>query len=291
MTGYIPGPRVLLHSGVYMYLVSVDPSGSPDPPKSNNLSETLFVIAGLVMRDSNLDAFEDSMRRLLLKHIGNYDVELHAKDISSRRGIYYNIDTTQLNTLFHNALLEGLKYIDVIIAVVIEKSHFRNIYAKNLPRDDFRLRVTEYAFRNLLERLLWWNYENGCTNYMLLILDDQAFGRLRGQERAYRSFIINELRHGYYISKLPCRKIFPIAAFADSAQFRLIQLADLVTWVIRRIIYRPQHAFLNVVEFTKIIKQKIRQRQNRRIGYGIKLIPDNIKDIKPIEDRVRNFFE
>ncbi len=270
-----------------MFLVGVDPSGSMDPPRNNN--ERLLTVTGLVLHDSNLDSFENSLRDILYKYFKRYDIELHAKDISSRRGIFREISKQKLNDLYFEVLQDGLKYIKTIIVVIVEKTLFRQNYAQNMHRDDFRLRLAEICFRNLIERLLYWNNDNGCQEYMLLILDDNAFGRLRGQERAYRDFIINELRSGKYVSRLPCRKLFPIAAFADSKEIRLIQLADLVAWAVRRVIFRPSHAFLRIVDFIEIIKQRIRQSQGRKLGYGIKLIPDSLQNEQEFMDKIRHF--
>ena len=261
-----------------MFLIPIDPSGSPDPPRDNDdISRNLFVVAGLVIRDVHLDSIDMSIRRLLTNYSIFTDIELHAKHIATRRGFFYNFDPSTLNNLYYDVLRESLNYVEAIIAIVIDKLLFRDTYASNLLPDDFKMRISEIAFRTLIERLLWWNYENGCGEHMILILDDQAFGRLRGQERAFRDFISTEISSGYYISNLPCRKIFPIAAFADSSKVKLIQLADLVTWVIRRVLWRPYHAFLNVMDYWQLIKPKIRKKDNKIVGYGIKFIPQSFR--------------
>ncbi len=181
-----------------MFTAYLDSSGRPDFDDKKN-----FVLAAVITNGANWQVIDNALKRIKLGHfpsLPDMEVEIHAKDMPSRRGIFKNLKWEQIYAIFDDVF----RYVSLsdsaltIVAVVI-------ICKKKLPRNQD---IETWAYRLMFERInRFVERQNELLHaaqcfhqYEIMILD--SVGEKKDQK--LRRKLYSLLKDGTFYSKLTC---------------------------------------------------------------------------------------
>ena len=251
-----------------MIIAFIDESGKPTPKE-----KTPFVLSAVIIKDTDMFNLESKFNELKAKHFPELppNTEIHMKDLFHGKRAFQDIEWKKraefLNDLCH--LIETMPL--SIISVVIEKS-------RNINEEDVKDKMIEnerQAFELLIERILLHlgRYEK---EHPLLIIIDSTELKHDQRLQAHISDIVEE---GVYASQNPNRhRLLPRPLFAASDEMMMLQLADIVSYVIFRKHSggRMEVGPMNLEELYRSIETKMdKGPRGAVLGYGLKIWVDS----------------
>jgi len=209
-------------------------------------------------------------------------IELHANDIvhADKRGKFCILmPEFRFNLLesIYRKLANELSL--MIIAVIVEKEPYQQVRENKEKQGELSFNEKKYneevfriAYRLLIERIT--NYLKEEKDKGILVIDEPTV-----KDAMNWKFIIREeIEKGKYADPTI---LIPVPLFTRSELSRIIQLADLVAYCIRRYylaqnkekerkpLSETDRKFKNFYE--KYLKKKIRQKNGKIEGFGIKI--------------------
>lgn len=198
------------------------------------------------------------------------EVEIHAKDMLNRHGIFKDLKWEQIYAIFDDVF----RYVSLsdsaltIIAVVIDK--------KKLQRNQD---IETWAYRLMFERInRFVERQNELLHaaqyfhqYGIMILDSEG----EKKDQKLRRKLYSMLKDGTFYSKLTCLIEDPL--FTDSKWRNLSQLVDCIAYCVRKKFRQntdSEHT-KHWDEYFKLIESKFDAPFGKYEGYGLKVFPEN----------------
>jgi hypothetical protein len=251
----------------------MDESGKPN----YNDAENEYVLAAITIHESEYKHIEDELSKVKRKYFPEMDpkdVEIHATDIISRKGLFSKMDVTTRSQLFKD-VLGTLDEIDSVVNCTI----IRKNLLKNHPDD-----VDNLAYKFLFERLCMTHttlnkklIKNGTDPQFGILFMDSIQPKFDEKIKSrVRNMIIEGTEHiinDYIIEDV---------VFVDSRYRAMSQIADCIAFAIRRYhrmsfsghVTESELSFYS--ECFKLIQPHIRKGPKRQIyGAGLKIYPQN----------------
>ena len=252
-----------------MYLAYIDTSGDMIFEQPENCA-----LSAIIINECHWQLIDNKIKVIKLKHfptIPDEDVEIHAKDMINRKGLFKNLDWNQIYQVLTEvfAVMSSPDSNLSIISVLINKHDLKK-----------RIDIQQWGYRLLFERLNMFierkNKENTerllPNDYCIMIMDTEGITK----DQNLRKKLINMLRNGTYFSRLDFLIEDPL--FTDSKWRNLSQLADCTAYCIRKQ-YRKNNKYnFHTVQwkdyFNKLTSKFDRNPQTGDyFGYGLKIWP------------------
>lgn len=206
--------------------IFVDESGIPNKPKSKDSSydTKYFALASAIINAENLADFENSIFNVLTSEGINPTVEFHASDLVHGTDKFQILTAKKRFNLIERILSEVVKlssrYYIRVIGVIIEKSNI-----DGMPDKIYKIGVLRAAYRLLIERVC---IELKDTNSLgVLVIDIPE----KKEALNWKILIKEEITNGPYAKP---DVLISIPMFVDSYTSRMIQLVDVLSYIIRR---------------------------------------------------------
>jgi len=253
-----------------MYIAYIDASGRPI---KEDKQEKSFVLACLIAHESNWQYIDNKVKEIKLRHFPNLpvdEVELHAKDILNRKGMFKGLSWEKIFAIFDdvfNFLSDSNTRICIISVVILKEKMYQG---KDIEKWAYRLlveRINKFLEKNNKEAIA----EGKTPEYGIMIVDSCGFK----VDLRLRRKITQMLKEGTYYSDL--RYLIEDPLFTDSKWRNLSQLTDCVAYVIRR--HFRTHVKLSFRDkkweyYFELIKSKFDTDKNGNIyGCGLKVFP------------------
>ena len=254
-----------------LFLTYIDESGKPNYSDAENE----YVLAAITIHESDYRHVEDELSKVkqhYFPELNPKNVEIHATDIISRKGLYSKMDLIKRLQLLKD-VLTTLQKIDATVNCVVIRKDLLNGRVVDLDN---------LAYKFLFERLCMTHVKMNKSiarrglepQYGLLFMDsiqpkfdEKIKSRVRdmiieGTEHIDNDFIIEDV------------------VFVDSRYRSMSQIVDCIAYVVRRF---HRLLFSNVANETElvfyrdcfnIVKPYLRKGPNRKIeGAGLKIYP------------------
>ena len=208
-----------------LFLTYIDESGKPN----YNDAENEYVLAAITIHESEYRHVERELSKVKLSYFPEMDpmeVEIHATDIISRKGIFHEMDLSKRLQLFKDVLNTLSKFKCTVNCVLIRKD-----FVKGRVTD-----VDSVAYKYLFERLCMTHHElnkklswrEHYSQFGILFMDsiqpkydEKIKARVRNMILDGTEYIDNE----YIIEDV---------VFVDSRYRAMSQIADCIAFVVRR---------------------------------------------------------
>lgn len=225
-----------------MHFFYIDESGCTGPDLNNN-QQPIFVLGGISVRDEGWRATNEKFNSILVRYFdGNLPprFELHSHQLLNSEGFFEGHDRERVNQLVND-----------ILDLVTERSHAVHFIAIDKVKMRERLdqgAVDHAVFRAEIPYLLSFNYlVSYIERYTKEILGRSARGMIILDIKDGYQGDINSITHfrRYEIAK--ARRLKWLVEFSypvDSARHPMIQISDLVIFLIRKFLeidngYKP----------------------------------------------------
>ncbi len=245
----------------------VDESGNPN----YNDGQDIYNLVGVIIQEEKWTEINNAILKLKLEFFPSLppeDVEFHANAMSQRKGIFSHVDKEKVKGMF-------VGFFDVIsdlpitiISILVNKREILRKEIKFAP-------IEENAWSYLLERfdqyVLDQNRKNKKNEVGLIIVDSEGERYDQDLREKIRKIIASGTK--YHIFKNVIEDIL----FTYSHWRNLTQISDMVAYCISK--YKKSNELF--IPCFKKIEGKIRtnpQNQERYEGYGLKIIPRDIKE-------------
>jgi len=253
-----------------MYIAYIDASGRPSKVDKQ---EKNFALASLIAHEQQWQYIDNKVREIKIKHfprLNPEDIELHAKDILNRKGVFKRLDWDEIYAIFDDvfAFISDADTDICIIAVVILKE--RMFRGKDIEKWAYRLlveRINTFLDKNNETRIL----ASMAPEFGIMIIDSCGFKR----DARLRKKITGMLKSGTHYSDL--KYLIEDPLFTDSKWRILSQLVDCVAYAIRKHFRNPPKPSFhdkNWEKYFKLINNKFDTDESGRIdGCGLKVFP------------------
>lgn len=197
-----------------MYLLYADDSGVASDPNVQ-----YSVLAGFVTSETQTFWIQKAVDDIMLKHLGQADLELHASPIRSGRGIWRSVTKEKRNAI----LIESLEY--------IKNNYPRQFILFGAVVDNVRHNVNEELFSQITSRFNMFLRRKFLKNEEpargLCIFDKTKLeNKYQNWSKIYQSLGNRWNQKLNNFAELPL--------FLDSTMSRSIQLADLIAFALFR---------------------------------------------------------
>jgi len=250
------------------YFIFVDESGSP----GHDSRDPYFALGSVIVKAEDIPFIEGELYNLMNSKGFVSHVELHANEIihgrgrGSRRTPYEFLTFEFRKQLLYDVINLLVQLPITIIGVIIRKETVRD---DELETKTYAEGVLRSAYRLLVERICRFLEEKNGKGILVIDLPE------RKEATVWKFWIRHEIERGPFTNP---EVLISIPLFVDSATSRLIQVTDLVAYIIRRywLIRDKSEEDLTstdtlIKELFERIKPKIRAGPDGRIeGYGIK---------------------
>ncbi len=207
----------------------IDASGNPIPDERDPL-----VVTAVLARESLLSPFNQRIDKLVAARLGRSrsNVEIHAKDLVQNKGEFKGIPIEKRSALLVDLIETACHYAGkgglAAVSVVVEKDRFK---PKNrLERRAYARSLASEAYKLLFERVIGFLDELGTRQHMIIIVDETDLSS------DIADILEKELLIGAYTSNLKAaRRVITPPLFTQSQRYRLLQLADVIAYIIRRV--------------------------------------------------------
>jgi hypothetical protein len=209
-----------------MYLAYIDESGRPNIGVEGNI----FVLSCLITNEQNWQIIDNRVKQIKIKHfpvIPHDEVEIHAKDMLNRTGIFSRLSFKQIYEIFDDvfSFISEKETEICAISVIIQKNKLYT--GKDAEEWAYRLlieRINNYLSKKNRQRI-----SNGQTpEYGIMIIDScgmKADAKLRKK-------ITCMLKKGTYYSDL--KYLIEDPLFTDSKWRNLPQLIDCIAYATKK---------------------------------------------------------
>jgi hypothetical protein len=252
-----------------VFIAYIDASGTPPMRDPEN-----YVLAAVIISEDQWQVIDNLVRALKINHFPNLpidDIELHAKDMVLRQGI------------FRNLLSEGVyKILDDVFTLIGNDTTSLKIISvvMNKPAIRSQIDIQEWAYTLFFERLNLFLIrrnrelvEQGFSNqFGIMIMDTEGLTK----DQRLRGKLVTLLRQGTHFSNLQFLIEDPL--FTDSKWRNLSQIADCIAYCVRK-----EHRNNNIQNtstanwhryFTQIIP-KFDAVNGQYKGFGLKIFPES----------------
>lgn len=246
-----------------MYYLCVDGSGQTKI-KHSNQNNGLYVLSGVLVHEKDRGSVEkrlvDAKQNLLPEFCPN-KWELHAHDIWHGEKFFgkeeLGLDRAKRNEIFSKIIDIACKSKITIINVIIFKDLLRQ---RRSPM------VMKFSWRRLTVRFEdFLAQDQTHTNDGLFLIDASQ----KTPETEIKTIILNAV--GRWKSKIGSSHVIETPIFVDSFRWNLIQLADMIAYVIHRH-YKKDSEF---ERWFKLLDSKMYRSNGVLYGFGINEIPDS----------------
>jgi len=248
----------------------IDASGNPVPEERDP-----FVVTAVLARESLLSSFDRSINKLVAARLGKSrgNVEIHAKDLVQNKDKFRGIPIEERSALLADLIEAACQYAGkghlAAISVVVEKDRFKP--KDRSERQSYSRSLASEAYKLLFERVIGFLDELGTRQYLIVIVDETDLSS------DIMVILEKELLQGTYTSNLKAaRRVIIPPLFTQSQRYRLLQLADVIAYITRRVESGkrdPAHGkFPLKTLYNKIYDCILRKsKQTEKVeGYGLK---------------------
>lgn len=234
----------------------VDESGKVENASRRNP----FVLAGIIVDERSVHSIHVKLDTIKMKYGLPFMVEFHAKEIVHGKRAFKNIRDMSLRA----GILEDLYkvFIDHVERAVA-------VFYYGDINDNVEAEIR--AYRYLIERAIIAFDKVKTQEELLLIIIDQTHYK---HDAKLSRLLFHEIRSGIYTSNWRVTQyVLPHPVFTDSKECKIIQLADLAAYTIRRRMFpRPR---VGPMDFTRYYREYIepkldRCKNGRVAGCGLK---------------------
>ena len=244
-----------------MYLLYADSSGQTRIRKGEHNS--LYITVGVIVHEKDwrpIASKISEMKREVFPELDPREWELHASEIWNSRGFFADrrrrLNQTKKLDIFSRTVNLARWSNITIVSVVMFKDKMTGMYRSPT--------VTEYSWRFVTERLEHFLVQKPeGTNNGLLFIDASH----KNPESEIRRAVRKAIKDGGVWRSIDHVIEQPI--FVDSHTHNLIQLADMIAYVILRR-YKGDSKFEGLFE---ILKSKMYRADGRLNGFGLKEFP------------------
>lgn len=243
-----------------MYIAFIDESGKPTKKERSP-----FVLAALIVRDSELNRIRKEVNRIKLKYGLDPDVEIHARDIVHGKRGFKNVDMRVRKSLLDD-VFNLLKSLDItLISTVILK---KRIVGSPKPDSIVREEVEAKCYELLVERLVLFLEKKAVDDWLLMVIDETY----TKHDLSIRRNIERVVQHGFFASRWPAsRRVFMQPLFVPSKLYEPLQLADIIAYTVFKKYSKPRSAIFDFNKYFQQILDKFSKcRDGRIFGCGIK---------------------
>ena len=254
-----------------MFLTYIDESGKPN----YNDTENEYVLAAITIHESEYRHVEDELSKVKQQYfpeLNPKNVEIHATDIISRKGLYSKMDLVKRLQLLKD-VLTPLQKIDAVINCVVIRKDLLNGRVVDLDN---------IAYKFLFERLCMTHVKlnkaiirkGSDPQYGLLFMDSIQPKFDEKIKTRVRDMIVEGTEH------IDNDYIIEDVVFVDSRYRAMSQIVDCIAYVVRRFHRLCFSDNVNEMELSfysdcfNMIKPHLRKGPNRKIiGAGLKIFP------------------
>ena len=237
-------------------ILVVDESGKVENASRRNP----FVLAGIIVDEYSVQNIRVELDHIKRKHFLPYMIEFHTKEIVHGKGAFEEIRNMNVRA----RILEDLYNVFT--------NHVKSAVAVYYYGDiKDRVEAEIRAYRYLLERTIMAFDKVKTPEEILLVIIDQTHYK---HDAKLSRLLFHEIRKGIYTSSWKATQyVMPHPVFTDSKECKIIQLADLAAYTIRRKMFpRP---VVGPMDFTRYYRAYVepkldRCRDGRVIGCGLK---------------------
>jgi hypothetical protein len=249
-----------------MFIAYLDSSGRPIFDDKEN-----YVLASIITNEVNWQSIDNGVKQIKLKHfptVSDSQVELHAKDMVNRDGIFKHLTWDKIYAIFDD-VFNFIAHADTEISihsVLIDKTKLRK------DKD-----IEVWAHRLLFERINTFIHRQNemlleaghFQEYGIMITDSEG----EKKDQKLRSKLIGMLREGTHYSQLNWLIEDPL--FTDSKWRNMSQLVDCVAYGIRKHhrINTPSLHTTHWEDYYKKIETKFDSVNGSYFGIGFKKFP------------------
>lgn len=268
-----------------MYLIYIDESGTPvkfsKDPKH-------FSLTACIINEKDWEIVDEEIVKLKKKYFPNhdpYDIELHAKLIFHKKGLFAKELKKNRNFDFLGEFFSLISQFPIVaITVIINKEKLEEKQDTNSYRVNFS--PYQLCWHYLIERLCKYlnkknieHYSSGTgSQYGILLIDNQASSK---QNRRVRTTVINYLRGKKKIKIgkkfISTKFLLKDSHFLESEFYNLSQITDLVAYTVNRkhsSSNKSSKIDINNEKFYQIIENLFDTDEAGNIdGCGVKIYP------------------
>lgn len=253
-----------------MYLAYLDESGRPT---KNTTQEKYFVLATLIINEQKWQYIDNKVNQIKTKHFPKLppeDIELHAKDMLNRHGIFNGLNWDQIYAIFDDIFdfLSDEQTDVCTIAIVINKE--RMYQGKDIEKWAYRFTVER--INKFLEKNNEISISNGIPpQFGIMIIDSCGFK----PDEKLREKIAEMLRNGTYYSDL--KYLIEDPLFTNSQWRNLSQMVDCVAYAVRKKFRNSTEPSFHDKKWFKYYEQifcKFDKNEDGKVmGCGVKVFP------------------
>jgi len=265
-----------------MYLIYIDESGS-STYKEMNVDYTL---ASVIIEESNWQAIKNEIDRIKILFFPNLDpddIEIHTKEIFHKQNIFWSLKNDK-NFDFLRELYTAISNMDLTInAIHIFKKNLKNkqdthSYPRNFTPEEIAWTFLNNRVSKYLDKIMQKRKTEGKPATFGLYLIDRINKKYdhKRKKRIIKYFTTSKLKIGFFKPVSPYMLNDPV--FVDSSFHILIQIADLIAFVIHRKHNSNKNSKIDtyVEEFYNLIIPKFDNDSldpSTYLNYGLKLYP------------------
>ena len=246
-----------------MYFLCVDESGQAKI-NSNTTDDSLYILSGVLVHEKDWRSVQKQLvdvKQDLFPESNPDEWELHASDIWNSRKFFSN---KNLNLNFAKKYEIFSKVVDIVCKSEITLVNV--IIFKNKLEQRGSHAVLKYSWQRLTVRFEDFLEQNQIgTDYGLFIIDSME----NNLETRIKDTILTGARSGR--SRLGNHHVIENPIFVDSFRWNLIQLADMVAYVVHKY-YNKDPMFEG---WFKSLDSKMYRSGGQLYGFGINEIPNS----------------
>ena len=265
-----------------MYLIYIDESGTSSFKEIN----VDYTLGAVIIDENQWHYIKNKIDTLKIQYFPNFkpdEIEIHAKEIFHKSKVFYKLKG-DLNFKFLEDLFQEISNFELIIIVshifkkklkeFQDRSHFR----KNFTSEELAWIFLNDRVSKFLDKIMKCRIDQGMPSTFGLYLIDSIDKKYNSNRRRkiIKYFTSPMYQMGFFKPQSPYVIYDPV--FVDSAYHIIIQIADLISYVIHRKYNSNRNTKIDIYcnRFFNMIIDKFDKKEDdpsQYISYGLKLYP------------------